>query len=111
MIARRSPGVREGAIGDIISGSVYWNSQRPWWKTRKREMCGLAYQAYNWGRCMWLCGHHIVEQHVHTIDVANWFLGMVPETASGVGGLPVRPRPWVVAGFSSFLAKDRKSVV
>ena len=39
---------------------------------------------------MWLCGDHIVEQHVHNIDVANWFLGKVPETAYGFGGLQNR---------------------
>jgi predicted dehydrogenase len=82
--------VREGAIGDIISGSVYWNSQRPWWKARKPDMSELAYQVYNWGHFLWLSGDHIVEQHVHNIDVANWFLGKPPETAYGVGGLQVR---------------------
>jgi predicted dehydrogenase len=39
---------------------------------------------------MWLSGDHIVEQHVHNIDVANWVLGKLPETAYGVGGLQVR---------------------
>jgi myo-inositol 2-dehydrogenase/D-chiro-inositol 1-dehydrogenase len=82
--------VRDGAIGEIISGSVFWNGQRPWWKPRKPEMSELAYQLHNWGHFMWQCGDHIVEQHVHNIDVANWFLGKLPETAYGVGGLQVR---------------------
>jgi predicted dehydrogenase len=82
--------VREGAIGEIVAGSVFWNSQRPWWKPRKPEMTELAYQIYNWGHFLWLSGDHIVEQHVHNIDVANWFLGKLPETAYGVGGLQVR---------------------
>lgn len=82
--------VRDGAIGDIVSGSVFWNSQRPWWRPRAEGMTELAYQIFNWGHFMWLSGDHIVEQHVHNIDVANWFLGKLPETAYGVGGLQVR---------------------
>ncbi len=36
----------------------------------------------------WLClsGDHIVEQHVHNIDIANWFCGRPPVSAAGFGG-------------------------
>ena len=33
-----------------------------------------------------MSGDHIVEQHVHNIDVANWFLGRYPRTANAFGG-------------------------
>jgi predicted dehydrogenase len=33
-----------------------------------------------------MSGDHIVEQHVHNIDVANWFLGRPPVLALGFGG-------------------------
>src|SRR5690606_36936460 len=33
-----------------------------------------------------LSGDHIVEQHVHNIDVANWVLGAHPVRATAVGG-------------------------
>jgi myo-inositol 2-dehydrogenase/D-chiro-inositol 1-dehydrogenase len=82
--------VRDGLAGDIISGQIYWNGDRPWYRNRKPQMSELAYQLYNWGHFMWLCGDHIVEQHVHNIDVANWFLDKLPETAYGVGGLQNR---------------------
>ena len=26
----------------------------------------------NWYYFNWLCGDHIVEQHIHNIDVGNW---------------------------------------
>ncbi|MCF7955303.1 MAG: gfo/Idh/MocA family oxidoreductase, partial [Phycisphaerae bacterium] len=38
----------------------------------------------------WLSGDHIVEQHVHNIDVLNWAFDAVPKTAVGVGGREVR---------------------
>jgi len=82
--------VREGLAGDIISGQVYWNGDRPWWKARKPGQTELQYQIYNWGHFLWLCGDHIVEQHVHNIDVANWFLGTLPLDAYGLGGLQNR---------------------
>jgi myo-inositol 2-dehydrogenase/D-chiro-inositol 1-dehydrogenase len=82
--------VREGLAGDIISGQVYWNGDRPWWKARKPGQTELQYQIYNWGHFLWLCGDHIVEQHVHNIDVANWVLGTLPLDAYGLGGLQNR---------------------
>jgi predicted dehydrogenase len=44
------------------------------------------YQVNNWYHFTWLCGDHINEQHIHNIDVANWFLGGHPISAQGMGG-------------------------
>jgi len=44
----------------------------------------------NWYYFNWLCGDHIVEQHIHNIDVANWFIGATPVSAQGMGGREVR---------------------
>jgi predicted dehydrogenase len=78
--------VREGIIGDLVAGQVYWNSANIWYKTRKPEMSEMEFQIYNWYHFNWLSGDHICEQHVHNIDVANWFLDRIPETGFGVGG-------------------------
>ena len=64
-----------GSIGDIISGQVYWNSAGVWVKPREPQQTELEYQMRNWYYFNWLCGDHIVEQHIHNIDVANWFIG------------------------------------
>jgi predicted dehydrogenase len=40
----------------------------------------------NWVSFTEMSGDHIVEQHVHNIDVANWFIGRVPKMAMGFGG-------------------------
>jgi len=41
----------------------------------------------------WVClsGDHIVEQHIHNIDVANWFVGRPPVSAVGFGFRARRP--------------------
>ena len=80
--------VREGLAGDIIGGQVYWNGSGIWYRNRdpKLQQTECQYQVYNWYHFNWLCGDHICEQHVHNIDVANWFLDKLPESAYGVGG-------------------------
>ena len=44
----------------------------------------------NWYYFNWLCGDHINEQHIHNIDVMNWFKGAYPVKAQGMGGRQVR---------------------
>lgn len=39
----------------------------------------------DWVNWCWLSGDHIVEQHVHNIDVCNWFTGAFPIKAVGYG--------------------------
>ncbi len=83
--------VQEGVIGDIISGHVYWNGGAIWYRDRKPGQNEMQFQVYNWYHFNWLCGDHINEQHVHNIDVANWFIGANPtEASSGLGGRQVR---------------------
>ncbi len=40
----------------------------------------------NWVSFTEMSGDHVVEQHVHNIDVANWFIGHPPIRALGFGG-------------------------
>lgn len=92
--------VKEGLIGDIVSGQVYWNGAGVWVNERKPEQTEMEYQIYNWYYFNWLCGDHIVEQHVHNIDVFQWFLSeslgapndapVRPLSAQGMGGRQVR---------------------
>ena len=82
--------IERGKIGDIISGQVYWNSGGVWVRPREKGQTELEYQMRNWYYFNWLCGDHIVEQHIHNIDVANWFIGSTPVSAQGMGGREVR---------------------
>jgi len=75
-----------GAIGTIKGGVVQWNGTVPWIKRRNEGESDAAYMARNWLNFTELSGDHIVEQHVHNLDVAVWFLGRLPITAVGFGG-------------------------
>jgi myo-inositol 2-dehydrogenase / D-chiro-inositol 1-dehydrogenase len=78
--------IQDGAIGDIVGGRCSWNNDGIWFNKRQASMTDLQYQLNNWYHFMWVCGDHIVEQHVHNIDVMNWFLGKHPRRAVGMGG-------------------------
>ena len=82
--------VRRGLIGKITSGQVRWNSSGVWVKERQPNQTEMNYQMRNWYYFNWLCGDHIVEQHIHNIDVANWFINEYPISAQGMGGREVR---------------------
>ncbi len=81
---------RKEQIGDILSSQVWWNGGGVWVNKRKYNQTEMEYQMRNWYYFNWLCGDHIVEQHVHNIDVANWFKGDYPVRAQGMGGREVR---------------------
>jgi predicted dehydrogenase len=82
--------VQDGMIGDITSGQVYWNSDGVWVRPRKPGQTEMEYQMRNWYYFNWLCGDHITEQHIHNLDVMNWFKGDYPVKAQGMGGRQVR---------------------
>ncbi|WP_273276087.1 Gfo/Idh/MocA family protein [Maribacter polysiphoniae] len=82
--------LKQNKIGKIVSGQVYWNSSGVWVRERQPGQSELEYQMRNWYYFNWLCGDHILEQHIHNIDVANWFIGETPISAQGMGGRQVR---------------------
>jgi len=81
---------KEGAIGDIVSAQAWWNNDGVWVNPRKPGQTEMEYQLRNWYYFNWICGDHIVEQHIHNIDVINWFKGSYPVKAQGLGGREVR---------------------
>jgi myo-inositol 2-dehydrogenase / D-chiro-inositol 1-dehydrogenase len=85
--------IHDGAIGDIVSGHVYWNQGGLWMHPRETQWSDVEWQIRNWLYFTWLSGDHIVEQHIHNIDVANWAFGAHPVKAVGVGGRQRRTDP------------------
>jgi len=77
-------------IGDITSAQAWWNNDGVWVRPRKEGQTEMEYQMRNWYYFNWLCGDHITEQHIHNIDVINWFKGSYPVKAQGFGGREVR---------------------
>ena len=78
--------IKQGAIGKICGGSIYWCGGALWYKTRDQGEADASYMIRNWVSFTEMSGDHIVEQHVHNIDVANWFIGRLPVAAIGFGG-------------------------
>ena len=83
--------VQSGLIGDIVGGQVYWNGSIPWWKTKQAGWTDMEWMVRDWVNWTWLSGDHIVEQHVHNIDVFNWFSGLKPVRCVGFGARHHRP--------------------
>lgn len=82
--------IQDGAIGDIILARAYWNGATPWVRPRQPNMTEMEYQMRNWYYFNWLCGDHIVEQHIHNLDVINWLKNGYPVKCQGQGGREVR---------------------
>ncbi len=78
--------VANGAIGEIAGGAVWWCGGALWYRTRDPNESDADYMVRNWVSFTEMSGDHIVEQHVHNIDVANWYIGHQPSTALGFGG-------------------------
>ena len=85
--------VHDGDIGKIVAGRCYWNQGSLWNKPRQSGWSDMEWQIRNWLYFTWLSGDHIVEQHVHNIDVMNWALQAHPVRAVGMGGRQVRTEP------------------
>src|SRR6266566_914715 len=90
----------DGAIGEITSMRCYWNGTTPWVHPRAelekqygRKLTEMEYQMRNWYYFVWICGDHIVEQHIHNLDVINWVKKGHPIRAHGMGGVEVRKGP------------------
>jgi predicted dehydrogenase len=77
--------VMEGAIGEITGGTVYWNQSMLWFRERQTGWSDCEWMIRDWVNWKWLSGDHIVEQHVHNLDVFTWFTGLKPKTAVGFG--------------------------
>ena len=92
--------VQDGEIGEILSMRAYWDGNTPWVHPRElleaqagRKLTEMEYQLRNWYYFQWICGDHIVEQHIHNLDVINWVKGAHPVRAQGMGGCEVRKGP------------------
>ncbi len=91
--------LHDGAIGHIHTLRVYWNGSGVWTRPRDPKKypevkTDMQYQVNNWYYFVWLCGDHIVEQHIHNIDVGMWVKKGVPIVrCQGMGGRQVRKGP------------------
>lgn len=85
--------IHEGAIGDISAAYCYWNQGGLWMHPREDKWSDVEWQMRNWLYFTWIGGDHIVEQHIHNVDVVNWAMQGHPVKALGLGGRQVRTDP------------------
>jgi predicted dehydrogenase len=77
--------IDEGAIGKIRGGAVYWCGTVPWENPRDPAWSDADYMCRNWVNFTEMSGDHIVEQHVHNLDIMHWYMGGPPVSALGFG--------------------------
>jgi predicted dehydrogenase len=87
--------IHDGAIGDIVAGFCYWiggpaDPKGPYGDKRPDGCSDIEWQCNVWYRYTWTCGDHIVEQHVHNIDIINWALNAIPVKCIAMGGRQTR---------------------
>jgi predicted dehydrogenase len=89
--------IHDGDLGAINFMRAYWNGGAIWVRNREPKMTEMEYQMRNWYHFVWLCGDHIVEQHVHNLDVCNWAIAQQlgkkdahPDSAIGMGSCHCR---------------------
>jgi predicted dehydrogenase len=100
--------VKSGAIGDIAACYAYWvgtpvvqqkNGRDPKWGD-------MTWQHRNWYSFVWICGDQVVEQHLHNIDVCNWFMGAHPVKCAASGGAVWRPKTEIYGNIYDHISAD-----
>ena len=81
------PRIKDGAIGEVLAAKVYWVGDYGYYPAVPKQdgWSEMEAQLRNWNYFTWISGDHIVEQHVHNIDIMCWALGN-PIKAFGLGG-------------------------
>ena len=79
--------IQDGAIGEIVAGPVLLERRAALVQdARGRTGRTSEWMHRDWVNWRWLSGDHIVEQHVHNLDVINWVLGAHPIKVVAMGG-------------------------
>ncbi len=102
--------IHAGDIGEIVGGQCYWNQGGLWlnraaqnWADRIiQKWSDMEWQVRNWLFTVWCSGDHIVEQHVHNLDVINWAMKAHPVRCTGMGGRAARTDPMFGNVFDHF---------
>jgi predicted dehydrogenase len=84
--------IQDGSLGPIAFMRCYCNGNPVGFHNRELGETEMEHQIRNWNQMRWLCGDHIVEQHVHLLDICNWIKGDHPVKAVGMGACVQRYR-------------------
>jgi myo-inositol 2-dehydrogenase/D-chiro-inositol 1-dehydrogenase len=81
--------IHEGAIGSLVLGHVFYHTGRLQIKPFPNAT-PEQFRLRNWVFDKVISGDVIVEQHIHVLDVANWYAQAHPLKAFGTGGRKAR---------------------
>jgi predicted dehydrogenase len=107
--------LKDGDYGEIVHMNAYWVGSpvlnfrnNPLFPNNKRNpaWADMEFQSRNWYSFVWICGDQIVEQHLHNIDVCNWFFGGHPVEVVASGGAAWRPREEEYGNIFDHIAAD-----
>ncbi|MHC4798989.1 MAG: Gfo/Idh/MocA family protein [Planctomycetota bacterium] len=87
--------IQDGKLGPIIGGEAHWLWNHQDWHAEDRQpgWSDMEWQIRCWPYFTWLSGDHIVEQHLHNMDIINWVMGSPPVKCNGMGGRQSRTEP------------------
>ena len=78
--------IHRGDIGKVAMAQVLYYAGRPWKDRSTPGMDPGQKRIVNWIGDRVISGDIIVEQNIHVIDMANWYLDGHPLKANGTGG-------------------------
>lgn len=77
--------LQDGALGQLLGGTIHFCLAGGGIGKKPANRADWEWMIRAWGGWCEMCGDHIVEQHVHSIDVMNWFLGTHPVNCTSFG--------------------------
>ena len=85
--------LREGAMGELVAASAWWN--RTGWQYLKRrdEETDLGFQLRSWRPQAWLSADSPGSILIHQVDVINWAFDAVPDSCMCIGGRLIHTDP------------------
>jgi predicted dehydrogenase len=101
LMLRYSPAMKEtirrihdGDIGKIVTMQANYNIGGLWNHPRQPGWSDMECQMRNWYYYTWLSGDHIVEQHVHGLDLMAWAMrDQYPVNCFALAGRQARTEP------------------
>ena len=78
--------LREGAMGELVAASAWWNRTKWQYLVRRQDETDLAFQLRSWRPQAWLSADSPGSILIHQVDVVNWAFDAVPDSCMCIGG-------------------------
>ena len=79
--------IANGAIGKIVAAKAFWNQEHVWFRRRQEGWSDMEYMLRNWNNFIWLCGDHILDTHIHNIELRTGQGAQIVRSAGGFAQL------------------------